>query len=415
MKLLRIFLESRMLVTLCLGFASGLPLALSGSTLQAWFTDSGLSLKEIGYVGLAGLPYAFKFVWAPLMDRWTLPILGRRRGWILLCQLVLSLLFGSLLLFTPNTHPRTLFFIACFIAFMSASQDIVIDAYRTDLLSSQERAFGAAMATNGYRLGMLVSGGLALILGGAYGWKTAFSVMTFLMGLSTMATLLGSEPLPMAEGVPRRLKDCIVLPLVEFLNRPQAIWILLFVVFYKLGDAFAGAMSQVFLLREIRLSLTEVGSMAKILGFWSSVLGSTIGGLLVIKMGCFGALLAFGVLQALCNLAYMPLMWLGPNYWAAGMAVFSENFSGSMASVAFTGFIMNLCNARFSAFQFALLSACSAVGRVFMGPLAANIAEHWGWSSYFMASLMLSAPGLLLLLFLKKTIRLEDGKGEFYC
>jgi PAT family beta-lactamase induction signal transducer AmpG len=402
-KFLSIFAEPRIMATLLLGFASGLPLALSGGTLQAWFTDCHLSLKDIGYAGLAGLPYTFKFIWAPVMDRWVPPFLGRRRGWILIFQFLLCVLIGSMVFFTPDVQPKILFFIACLIAFTSASQDIVIDAYRTDLLHPEERALGAAMATNGYRVAMLTSGGFALIIADHYGWKACFLVMMFLMAMGIVTTFLSPEP----ESVvipPKKLRDCIVLPFVDFLKRPQAIWILLFIVCYKLGDAFAGAMSQVFLLRAVHLSLTAVGSMAKILGFLGTLFGTTAGGLLVIKMGWFRALLVFGILQAVSNLAYMPLMWLGPDYLIAGMAVFIENLCGGMGAAVFVGLIMSLCNARFSAFQYALLSSLSAVGRVVVGPLAGVIASDYGWISYFMASLVLSVPGLLLLFLLKRRI-----------
>lgn len=410
-KLLSVFAERRIIITLLLGFASGLPLALSGGTLQAWFTDCGLSLKDIGYAGLAGLPYTFKFVWAPLMDRWVPPFLGRRRGWILICQLMLCVLIASMILFTPDVHPKTLFFIACFIAFTSASQDIAIDAYRTDVLRSQERAIGAAMATNGYRVAMLTSGGLALIIADHFGWKSCFLVMTFLMALGILATFLGPEPEEVVVP-PKSLRDCTVLPFLDFLKRPQAIWVLLFIVFYKLGDAFAGAMSQVFLLRAVKMSLTEVGSMAKMLGFWGTIFGTTAGGLLVIKMGWFRSLLVFGILQAVSNLAYMPLMWLGPDYLVAGIAVFIENFCGGMGAAAFVGLIMSLCNIRFSAFQYALLSSLSAVGRVFIGPLAGFIANDYGWTAYFMASLVLSVPGLLLLFLLRNRIELMSKSAK---
>lgn len=391
------------MVTLLLGFASGLPLALSGSTLQAWFTDSGLSLKNIGFAGLAATPYTIKFLWAPVMDRWVPPFLGRRRGWILITQLVLCISIASMLLFTPNTYPKLLVLIACFIAFASASQDIVIDAYRTDMLHPHERALGGAMATNGYRIAMLTSGGFALILAHYYGWRVCLLIMTALMASAIIVTFLSPEPEQIVKP-PKTLRDCIILPFLDFLERPKAIALLLFIVFYKFGDAFAGAMSQTFLLRQVKMSLVEVGSMAKLLGFWGTILGATSGGLLVIKLGSFRALLLFGVLQALSNLVYMPLMWTGPDYLIASTAVFVENFCGGMGAAAFTGMIMGLCNSKFSAFQYALLSSLSAVGRVFVGPLAGIIAHEHGWIAYFIASLVLSVPGLLLLIYVKHRI-----------
>jgi len=407
-----VFKERRIIITLLLGISSGLPLALSGGTLQAWFTHSGLSLQDIGFVGVAALPYTFKFLWAPLMDSWVPPFLGRRRGWILICQLLLCLAIVSMVLFTPNEHPNILFAIACLIAFFSASQDIAVDAYRTDVLHTQERAIGGAMGVNGYRIAMLVSGGLALIMADHWGWKAAYLAMAAIMGIGIMATLLGPEP---EEKVvpPHSLRDCTILPFVDFLKRPQAVWILLFITFYKLGDAFAGSLSQTFLMREIHMSLSEIGTMAKFLGFFGTIFGTTAGGLMVFKLGWFPALLIFGILQAVSNLAYMPLMWIGPDYLMAGSALLIENFCGGMGAAAFTGLLMNLCNARFSAFQYALFSSLSAVGRVFIGPLAGMIAGSYGWTAYFMASLVFSLPGILLLLILKGGIeRMIEAKNN---
>jgi len=398
--ILAVFKHPRIAITLLLGFSSGLPLALSGGTLQAWFAKSDVSLKEIGFVGLAALPYTFKFVWAPLMDRWVPPFLGRRRGWILICQFLLCAAIGSMVLFTPNTHPKALFFLACLVAFFSASQDIVIDAYRTDMLHPNERPMGAAMAINGYRIAMLVSGGMALVIADVWGWTAAYLTMVVLMALGMITTFCG--PNPENEVIPpKKIWDCTVLPFLDFIKRPQAVWILLFIVFYKLGDAFAGALSQTFLIREIQMTLSEIGVMAKFSGFFGTVFGTTAGALLVLKWGWFRALLVFGVLQALSNLVYMVLLWTGPNYLVAATAIFVENFCGGMGAAAFTGLIMGLCNIRFSAFQYALLSSLSAVGRVIVGPMAGVIAHEYGWTAYFMASLVLSVPGLLLLIFLR--------------
>jgi PAT family beta-lactamase induction signal transducer AmpG len=276
----------------------------------------------------------------------------------------------------------------------------VVDAYRTDMLHSNERPMGAAMAINGYRIAMLVSGGMALVIADVWGWTAAYLTMVVLMALSMITTFCG--PNPENEVIPpKKIWDCTVLPFLDFIKRPQAVWILLFIVFYKLGDAFAGALSQTFLIREIQMTLSEIGVMAKFSGFFGTVFGTTAGALLVIKWGWFRGLLVFGVLQALSNLVYMVLLWTGPNYLVAGTAIFVENFCGGMGAAAFTGLIMGLCNIRFSAFQYALLSSLSAVGRVIVGPMAGVIAHEYGWTAYFMASLVLSVPGLLLLIFLR--------------
>lgn len=397
------FAQRRILVTLLLGFASGLPLALVGSTLSAWYTVEGLSLKDVGWASLAAAPYTYKFVWAPLMDRWVPPFLGRRRGWIMLCQALLCITLACMIFITPLSHPKLLFMVACLVAFFSASQDIAVDAYRADMLHPTERPLGAAMATNGYRIAMLVSGGLALVIADAWGWKVMFGIMVILMGTGIITTWFGPEPVETVVP-PKRIWDCTVMPFLDFLKRPRAVWILLFVVFYKFGDAFAGAMSQAFLLREIHFSLTEIGLMAKTTGFIATILGTIIGALWMERMGWFKALLAFGVLQAFSNLSYMVLFWSGPNYAVAGSAIFVENLCGGMGAAAFVSVLMGLCNARFTAFQYALLSSLSAVGRVYIGPLAGAIVENQGWNSYFMASILFSIPGLVLLLLLKNGI-----------
>jgi MFS transporter, PAT family, beta-lactamase induction signal transducer AmpG len=398
------FKNHRLMITLILGFSSGLPLALSGGTLQAWLTVSGLSLKTIGFVGLAAIPYTFKFLWAPLMDRWSPPVLGRRRGWIVLCQMLLCVCMLCMAFLDPNRHAQILFWLAAAIAFFSASQDIAIDAYRTDILDPEERPMGAAMAINGYRVAMLVSGGLALVIADHVGWKNMYFVMSGLMAMGIIATLLGPNPdEALSLNAPRTLWDCTFLPIIDFIQKPQAVWILLFIVFYKLGDAFAGALTQTFLLRAIKMSLSEVGSLVKLLGFLATLVGTTLGAWYVPKVGWFKALFVFGILQALSNLSYLALLYTGPNYSVAGSAIFFENLCGAMGSAAFTGLLMGLCNRRFTAFQYALFSSLSAVGRVFIGPVAGMIAQY-GWFEYFMASLIFAIPGLALLFVLKKSI-----------
>lgn len=397
------FTERRILVTLLLGFSSGLPLALSSSTLQTWYTVSGISLKDIGYVGLAGLPYTCKFLWAPLMDRWVIPVLGRRRGWILGCQGALSLVFASMAFLSPTDSPTLLFWLAVLVAFLAASQDIAFDAYRTEMLHPTERPLGAAMSVNGYRIAMLVSGGGALIIAHHWGWQNAYLAMAFLMVLGTLPTFLGPEP-DVSVKPPPCLRDCIVLPFLDFLKRPHAIAILGFIVLYKLGDAFAGALSQSFLILKINMNLTEIGTMAKTAGFLGTIFGTTAGALWMAKLGWFRSLLWFGILQALSNLFYMVLLWTGPNYFITGFAIFIENVCGGMGTAAFLGLLMGLCNARFTAFQFSLLSSLSAIGRVWIGPVAGLIAHHYGWIPYFLASIAFSIPGLILLLLFKDSL-----------
>jgi len=403
--------ERRITVTFLLGFASALPLVLSSSTLQMWYTASGVSLKEIGFVGLAGLPYTLKFLWAPVMDRWVPPFLGRRRGWILICQFLLCLAISSMVLFTPDAYPKTLFLIACFVAFFSASQDIAIDAYAADVLRPEERALGGAVRVDGGRIALLISGGLVLVMADHLGWKVAYLSMAGLMSIGMIATFIG--PNPPTVSTPTRLWDCTVLPFLEFLKRPQSLWILLLIVFYKFGDAFGGTLCQTFIMREIGMSLTEMGTLAKFSGFFGIVLGALSGAALIQRWGWFKSMFIFGILQSLSNLSYMALLWTGPNYFVTGGAFFVENFFGGMGTAAFVGLLMGLCNARFTAVQFALLSSLSAIGRVIVGPLAGWVADEYGWTAYFMASLVLSVPGLALLVLLKGDIgKMADAQAE---
>lgn len=401
-KVMSIVTERRILVTLLLGFSSGLPLALSGGTLQAWFTASGLSLKTIGLMGLIGLPYTYKFLWAPLLDRYAPPFLGRRRGWMLIFQglIILTLILFSF--FSPTTDPMLLYCLACFLTFCSASQDIAVDAYRADILHPEERTLGASMVVNGYRTAMLISGGLALVMADKIGFQGMYLIMAALMGIGIIGTFIG--PNPAKAILPRTFRESVIDPLLEFLSRPYAFLILLFIIFYELGNAFASSLISPFLMRELHMSLTEIGSLVKFCGFFGVILGSLTAGVLAIRWSVYRAMLVFGILQAIGNLGYLMLLSTGPNYIAVGSVIFIDNFTGGMGQAALVGFLMSLCNARFTAFQYAALSSLVSVGRVFIGPLAGFVAEGYGWESYFFTSLVLSIPGILLLLLLKRSM-----------
>lgn len=407
--------DRSILISLLLGFSSALPLALTGSTLQAWYAKtSTVSLVSIGFVGLAGLPYTFKFLWAPFMDRFLPPFLGRRRGWIVVCQLALGVFIMTMASLSPSENPNLLLGIAFIVAFLSASQDIAIDAYRADLLKPENRAMGAAMGVNGYRIAMLVSGGLALVLADYLGWRFTYLVMGFLLLLNVLTAVLGPEPKLVGTPPPRNIVDCIIQPFFDFLSRPQAIAILFFVVFYKLGDAFAGSMCQTFLIRKVQMSLSEIGTIIKFFGFIGTVTGTLVGALWIPKLGWLRALYVFGILQVLANLLFMPLIWTGPNYLIAGSAIFADNFFGGMGTAAFVGLLMGLCNPRFTAFQFALLSSLSSVGRVFISPIAGGIAASYGWEAFFAASLVFAVPGLLLLSWIKNDFQwnITEAQGN---
>jgi len=397
-------------ISLLLGFSSGLPLALSGTALQAWYASSAVSIFTISCVNFVSVPYTLKFCWAPLLDRYPLPFLGRRRGWILIVQLLLAVSVIGMTFCSPEQSPSLLMAMACLTAFLSASQDIVVDAYRTEILTPDNRALGAAMGVNGYRIAMLISGGFALVIADYWGFQLAYLVMAALIALCTWVTVLGPEPACPVES-PRHLKDCVVLPFFDFFSRQHAIWILLFIVCYKLGDAFSGTLVTTFLIRGVKMSLSEIGFLIKLAGFLGTILGTLLGALYIQKLGWFRSLFIFGVVQALANLIYVPLLWTGPHRLLAGFAIFIDNLGGGMGTAAFVALLMSLCNVRFTAFQFALLSGLSAVGRVFIAPVAGWITEHHGWEAYFMASLAFSIPGILLLIGLRSVLGQTTATG----
>ncbi len=397
---------------LWLGFSSGLPLALCGSTLQAWLTTAGASLQTLGWLTLVGLPYTWKFVWAPFMDRFIVPFLGRRRGWIFLTQATLLGLILTLGHSAPATQPLRIALLAFLLAFVSASQDIVIDAYRADLLPPHRRGPGAAASVLGYRLAMLVSGALALILAGHWGWVRTYTLMAGLMGLSLLTTWRAPEPAHREAG-PISLRQAVVEPLREFLQRPQALTWLGVILLFKLGDAFAGALSSTFLIRGVGFSIVEVGMVNKGIGLMATLLGATLGGVLMTRWGLYAALLRFGLLQNAVTLCFFALALKGHDLgWMVG-AVFLDNLGSGMGTTAFTALLMSLCHARFSATQFALLSALAAMGRVYVGPLAGFLAAQWGWPLYYLFATLAGMPALLLLARLRTALlRLDAIDGE---
>ncbi len=498
----------RLLVVTVLGFASGLPLALTGQAMQAWLSLEGVDIATIGFLSLVGLPYTFKFLWAPLMDRFDLPWLGRRRGWMVLTQLALA---GALLLLaaTPPKGAMQVFaLIAVLCAFISASQDVVVDAYRTDLLAASERGLGASLYVLGYRLAMILSGGIALIWtdpaqGGGWTWPQVYRVMAMLMvGMAVFSLLLlprlpdadvkttvarhdivgflavlaavvagyvltneALSPLahwllaPRLQGagiaahLQQRWIDLFALLLGIGVTLPLAAWaskvakfetlrnglanyfsqagaasFLIFIVLYKLGDAFAGSLLTPFLLTGVGFGPAEVGVVNKLIGLWLTIFGALVGGVIMLKLGLWRSLMAFGILQMVSNLGFWWLATYGKGAMGAFMlpafdagivklahptavdggllmAVAFENISGGMGTAAFVAFLMGLTNQRFTATQFALLSAFSSIGRVWVGPLAGVLAESIGWPTFFIVSTVCAGPGLVMLWVMRKAVR----------
>jgi PAT family beta-lactamase induction signal transducer AmpG len=400
---LEIFRSRRVAVVCLLGFSSGLPLALTSGTLQAWMTVSGVDLATIGIFTLVGIPYTWKFLWAPFMDRYVPPFLGRRRGWIAAMQMLLGVGIAVMGALDPATMPWALAALALMVAFVSASQDVVFDAYRADVLRPAERGIGAAVSVLGYRLAMLVSGALALILSDQIGWQNTYWIMAVLMIAAIGATLFGPEP-EVEVKPPKTLTEAVVEPLREFFSRHGAWGLLLLIVLYKLGDAFAGSLTTAFLIRGVEFTPTEVGAINKGMGLAATLVGVMFGGVLMAKLGLYRSLLAFGILQALSNLTFMWLASIGKDYGVMVLAVGFENLAGGMGTAAFVALLMAICDKRFTASQFALLSALAAVGRVYVGPASGYMVEAIGWTTFFGFTFLVAIPGLLLLFAMRGTI-----------
>ena len=525
----------RLVAVTLLGFASGLPLALTGQAMQAWLTVEGLDLAAIGFLSLVGLPYTFKFLWAPLMDRFEcVTALGRRRGWLVLTQLVLAGLLLALAAASPRESLRLFALLALAVAFASASQDVVVDAYRTDLLGAAERGLGASLGVMGYRLAMILSGGVALIWtdaqqGGGWSWPEVYRFMAGVMVAAAVVSALmlprlprphaqaavpddaskGSPPsaqpsaardlagfaavlvavvvgvllsdrfapdiarslvgpwlegsalpaplkqrwidlvalllgiaftLPLAAWAARRARfETLLAGLSSYFSVPGAVGFLVLIVLYKLGDAFAGSLMTPFLLKSMAYSSAEVGVVNKVIGLWLTIGGALVGGALMLKLGLWRSLMLFGVLQLASNLGFwwlavggkgslggavLPAFDWGfvklaaatPVDGALLMVVAFENLTGGMGTAAFVAFLMSLCNQRFTATQYALLSAFASVGRVWVGPLAGVLAESIGWPAFFLLSTVLAAPALVMLWWLRVPLHALDeppsGEGE---
>lgn len=385
-----------------LGFSSGLPLALPQWTLKTWMAVEGIDLRTIGIFSLIGLPYTLKFLWSPFMDRFVPPWLGRRRGWILLVQFALFISIAAMGLTSPAHALLAMGALAFFVAFGSASQDIVIDAYRTDLLKQEERGAGTAVFVIGYRTGMLVSGGLALVLSGFVGWQSTYVLMAALMVIGMVGTIFAPEP-GVAVVPPKSMNEAVWGPMKDFFSRRSAALLLLAIILYKLGDAYAGSLNQVFLVK-IGFTAPEIGSIYKTIGFIASLVGVTAGGTLMVRLKLFRSLIIFGILQLVSNLAFVALALVGKSYSLMIFSVAFENLSGGMGDAAFIAFLMTLCNKRFSATQYALLSSIAAFGRVLISPTSGYVVEWIGWANFFLLTVLTALPGLLLLWYLRPDI-----------
>jgi MFS transporter, PAT family, beta-lactamase induction signal transducer AmpG len=396
--LLQVFQSRKMVALLLLGFSSGLPLFLTSKTLQAWMTVEGVNLRSIGLFSLVGLPYSLKFIWSPLLDRFVPPFLGRRRGWLVLTQGALLLAIAAMALQQPRQALQFLAINALLIAFFSATQDIAADAYRTDVLEEREMGAGAAVFVLGYRVALLATGAWALIMAAQIPWPTVYFLMSLLMAVGLLSSFWAPEPNEQ-ERPPQSLSDAVILPFAEFFQRSgfiRAVFILVFIVLYKLGDALVNNMSIPFLLKT-GFTQADIGWIQGVMGLVATIVGTLAGGAILSKIGINRSLWVFGALQAVSNLAYFVLAQVGKSYPFLVLTINIENFCAGLGTAAFVAFLMSLCNHRFSATQYALLSSLMAVSRDILVAPAGGLAEATGWSLFFLVSIVAAIPGLLLL------------------
>lgn len=393
--LLKIILSGRMLVALLMGFACGLPLLLTISLLQAWMKEEGVDLTVIGLMALVGLPYTLKFLWAPFIDRFTLPFFGRRRGWLLVAQVALMFSIVSLGLTDPGNNPWMVAFAAFLVTFFSASQDIVVDAYRREDLSDEELGLGSSLYVNGYRVGMLLASGGGLIMADHMPFSIVYMIMAACMLPGVITTLLAPEP-DASAGTPKNFKDAALGPLVEYFSRSGAVWILSFILLYKIGDQMASAMTMPFYL-DIGFTKTEIGAVVKLFGFWATIAGSLIGGILMLRLGINRSLWIFGFLQAISTAGFAILAKIGYSIVALSGVIAFENLSGGMGTAAYVAFMASITNKKFTATQYALLTSLMGVPRVMASAPTGFLAKNIGWESFFIFCTLIAIPGMLLL------------------
>jgi PAT family beta-lactamase induction signal transducer AmpG len=387
-----------MAALLFLGFSSGLPLYLTKTTLQAWMTTAGVSLTTIGVFSLLNAPYSLKFFWAPLLDRYQPPFLGRRRGWLLITQVGLLICIAAMSMHNPQLGLTALGVNALAIAFLSASQDIGVDAYRTDLLTKQELGPGTSVFVLGYRIALILTGWLAFILADKLGWATTYLVMSTLMLVGILTTFRAPEPV-LRDAKPKSLSDAVILPFKEFFQRAgfgTGVVALLFIVLYKLPDALTDTMKTSFLLKT-GFSQTEIGTVVGLFGLIATIVGGLLAGVIIVKLGVNKSLWVFAVFQALSNVSYYVLAIAGKNHGLMVLAAVAENFGLGMVSAGLLTFMMAICNKRFSATQFALLSSLMAASRDILVAPSGRIAESLGWPGFFIGTLVAALPSIILL------------------
>ncbi len=385
-----------MLVALLMGFSGGLPLLLTMGVLQAWMKEGGVDLTWIGMISLVQIPYTWKFLWAPFLDRFIPPFLGRRRGWLLMSQIALMASIVGLGYSDPVKNTWMMIVAAVLVAFFSATQDIVIDAYRREDLPDEELGLGSSMYVYGYRLGMLLASGGGLILADFISFSQVYFIMAFCLLPGILTTLFTPEP-KVSVGIPRTMREAVVNPMVDYFSRNGAIWMLAFILMYKIGDTMASAITIPFYL-EIGFSKTEIGTVVKFFGTAATLAGAALGGLLLLKLGINRGLWIFGILQALSTAGFAILARIGYNILMLSGVIAFENLSSGMGTAAFVAFMASITNKKFTATQYALLTSLMGLPRALASSVTGLMAKNFGWESFFLLCTLIAIPGMLFLL-----------------
>lgn len=403
-------MKKRLLIVFMLGFSSGMPLALLTGTLQAWFSSEGLSLMSVGFLSLIGLPYSYRFLWAPFLDRFSLCKLGRRRSWLLLTQLILFVGFNSMAWFSPRLDATYMMILGFFLAFTSATQDIAVDAQRTEYLPSAAHALGASLGILGYRCALLISGGLALVIASYWGWIWTYRLMGLGMLVGMVATLFSQEPVcdSSVSETKTSLFNAFFLPAKALFSQKKIGALLLFIMFYKVGEAFTASTSGIvlpFLIQGLGFPLDVIGYVNKMVGVVAAISGGLVSGLILLRWPLFRAMMLFGLLQAASILCFVALAFVGRNTLLLCIAVVAENFATGLCAVALVALFMRIVDKRYTATQFSLLMAFALLPRTFSGPIAAVIQQRVGWVGLYEIIFCLSLGFIPILLWMHRSPR----------
>jgi PAT family beta-lactamase induction signal transducer AmpG len=409
-RLREVLADPKMLAIMGLGAASGFPNQISDSTLQAWLKDSGATNTAIGILSYVALPYLLKFLWAPLLDRYPVPLLGRRRGWMLVIQLAMAAAILLLALQSPSNGLTLIALCALLIVFFSASQDIVIDAWRTDVTLPHERGLAAAANNLGYRAAAWFAFAFALVVADAFGWRPAFLLLAVGIAAFAIVSALAPEP-DYKQAPPRSLAESVALPLKALFGSPGMIAMIALIMLFKIGDAFALRLFTPFMM-DTGFSLTEIGLVSKAMITTGTIAGAILGGIWMVKLGLLRSMLFFGVLQTVANLGYYLLAVVGKDFPLMVTVVGIDNLASGMGNVASVALIMAMCQARFSAFQYALLSALALVPRYGLGGPAGVLADTAGWETYYVVSFLIGLPGLAIVWWMRDRVRALDTKRD---